>query len=139
MKKLLLFTILLTYGLSSFSQETKGSKEKEIEAPRVIPPSIHELNSLIELEKVKSENSHLKQEIKRLETEISKNLTSSNQDLKDLKEDTKDRINIYVFFIGLILALIGTAINFFGDFLKNSGIDLLDFMFSFCITTLSKK
>jgi tetratricopeptide (TPR) repeat protein len=103
---IILFTICNTLGQTTVSTK-KNERTTEISENS-------EVKLLLELEKLKSEKKHLESEVSRLENSTERKFDSVKDDLKEQKEDTKDRINIYVFFVGLLFALIGTAINFFG-------------------------
>jgi hypothetical protein len=107
---ILFFTLV---GLISFGQANNKTSNTISDTSKEIKSS-QEIYQLIEIEKLKSENNLLNEKIKALENSQIKDISSANQKIKELKEDMIDRINIYVFFIGLILTLIGAAINFFG-------------------------
>lgn len=103
--------MIITISYISFGQTAIKAK-KDTEQPQ-ISESLY-VKSLLEIEKIKSDKKHLEIEVSRLNKLISKEISSVEEKIKEQKEDTKDRINVYVFFIGLVLALIGAAINFFG-------------------------
>jgi tetratricopeptide (TPR) repeat protein len=111
MKKHITILLILSISFVSFGQTSIKPKNK-IEISEVNESL--DIKILIELEKIKTEKKHLEKEVSKLERLIEKEISSTNEKLKEQKEDTKDLINIYVFFIGIVLALIGAAINFFG-------------------------
>lgn len=100
-------------GISFFGQTNIRTNRTTSETIKEIKSS-QDYSLLIEIEKLKFENNQLNEKLKVLESSQIKDISDTNQEIKELKEDLIDRINIYVFFIGLILALIGSAVNFFG-------------------------
>ena len=111
MKKHITILLILSISFVFFGQTSIKPKNK-LEISEV--NKYLDIKILIELEKIKTEKIHLEEEVSKLERLIEKEISSTNEKLKEQKEDTKDLINIYVFFIGIVLALIGAAINFFG-------------------------
>jgi len=61
----------------------------------------------IELEKLKTENTYLKEVVKDQKEDF-------NIKLEDQNNNITERVNLYVIFLGLVLSLIAWAINFFG-------------------------
>lgn len=102
MNKIKLSIIFLNILLYSYSQEKANSS---INQQNSISISLQE--NKIELEKLKSENIYLKETIKDLKDDFEKKSEKQSDIITD-------KLNLYIFFIGLILSLIAWAINFFG-------------------------
>lgn len=75
-----------------------------------------ETNENIEIESLRQEIKLLELRVtnKNLQEKIIENKIEFEKKIENTKENFNDKLNTYVFFIGLILALIGAAINFFG-------------------------
>jgi tetratricopeptide (TPR) repeat protein len=103
MNKIKFLLILLNFTLISFSQE----KDNKNNLSKPNSELINWQKNEIEIEKLKSENIFLKETVKELKVDFDKNLEKQS-------ETITDKLNLYIFFIGLILTLIAWAINFFG-------------------------
>lgn len=102
MKYRIYFFLIMIYSTTTICQEKKGETLKNQFSNN---KDYFELR--LDVERLKNENLHQIEAAKKIETKL-------DTDLKEQKEDLVDRMNLYLFFIGLLLALIGFAINFFG-------------------------
>jgi tetratricopeptide (TPR) repeat protein len=104
-----IFFLLFFISFNSYDKTNLSKSETSNE----ISPS-NDVMLLIEIEKLKSENNFLNEKLIINENNQIKDNFDVNQKVKELKDDIIEIMNIYLFFIGVILALIGAAINFFG-------------------------
>jgi hypothetical protein len=103
-----IFFLLFFISFNSYDKTNLSKSETSNE----ISPS-NDVMLLIEIEKLKSENNFLNEKLIINENNQIKDNFDVNQKVKELKDDIIEIMNIYLFFIGVILALIGAAINFF--------------------------
>jgi len=102
MNKIKLSIIFLNILLCSYSQEKVNNHFNQQNS---IATSLQE--NKIEVEKLKTENIYLKETVKDLKENFEKALEKQSDIITD-------KLNLYIFFIGIVLSLIAWAINFFG-------------------------
>jgi tetratricopeptide (TPR) repeat protein len=104
--------LISCFSILLFPKNSIAVIQKEKPSSEINKEEFYKLQSSIN--EIKIENTHLKQELYEQKEELKIRQSEFQKGLKEIKEDSKERINIYVFFIGLFLAIIGWAINFFG-------------------------
>ena len=93
------------FSLSGFSQQRNVTQKIDSELSKMTNNELVRLN--FEIQTLKIENQTLTTNLSELKKDY-------KEDLSEQKSDLTERLNIYVFFIGLILSIIAGALNFFG-------------------------
>ncbi|GGC63237.1 hypothetical protein GCM10011387_16070 [Pedobacter quisquiliarum] len=94
---LLLLLLFYNYGIS-IAQILPAKTSSDL------PPKEAQVAKLAVQEK---EIEILRSDLKNLEVRL-------NEKVESIEDDLKDRLNLYLFFIGVLLTIIGWAVNFFG-------------------------
>lgn len=98
--RLFIFFIIMNFSFAQVKENINNPTQQIL-----ISSNLQE--NRIDIEKLKAENLYLKIAIKDLKEDFDKKLDTQNNSLTE-------KINLYVFFLGLVLSLIAWAINFFG-------------------------
>lgn len=104
MKYIKILLILFFISSQNFSQN-KPTVKSATEITR--QPHQDDFELKMEIDRLKNENQNQTRELQKLEDKF-------KTDLESQKSDLIDRMNLYLFFLGIVIALIGSAINFFG-------------------------
>jgi tetratricopeptide (TPR) repeat protein len=105
MRQAILILMLSIFSLSGFSQQRNVTQKIEPELSKTTNNELVRLS--FEIQTLKNENQTLTTNLSELKKDY-------KEDLAEQKSDLIERLNIYVFFIGLILSIIACALNFFG-------------------------